>query len=64
MNSTFLGFLVALVGILLFFASFNALLRCAAELKKIREHLDRLTPEALLALKTARRANAEGQQGV
>lgn len=45
----------AVLSLVVFLVSLNALLKCAAELKKIREHLDKLTPEALLSLKTARR---------
>ena len=48
----------AVLSLLVLLVSLNALLKCAAELKLIRLHLDKLTPEALTALKTARRTAA------
>lgn len=48
----------AVLSLIVLLVSLNALLKCAAELKLIRLHLDKLTPEALTALKTARRAAA------
>lgn len=50
----------AVLGLVIMLVSLNALLACARELKAIRTHLDRLTPEALLALKTARRSQETG----
>lgn len=46
----------AVLGLVVALVSLNALLACARELKAIRLHLDRLTPEALLSLKSARRS--------
>jgi hypothetical protein len=46
----------AVLSLVVLLVSLNALLKCAAELKQIRLHLDKLTPEALTALKTARRS--------
>lgn len=46
----------AVLSLVVLLVSLNALLKCAAELKKIREHLDRMSPEVLTHLKTARRS--------
>ena len=48
----------AVLSLVILLVSLNALLKCAAELKKIREHLDRMSPEVLTHLKTARRNGA------
>lgn len=56
MNPNFAAFLVSALGLVVTLLALNALLTCARELKAIRTHLDRLTPEALLALKSARRS--------
>jgi uncharacterized membrane protein YqgA involved in biofilm formation len=52
-------FLASVLGLVVTLLALNALLSCARELKAIRQHLDRLTPEALLALKSARRTGTE-----
>lgn len=46
----------AAIGLVLFLLAFSALRTCARELTAIRTHLDKLSPEALLHLKTARRS--------
>jgi len=48
----------AVLSLVILLVSLNALLKCAAELRKIREHLDRMSPEVLVAMKTARRNGA------
>jgi len=60
MEASPLAFLSALLGLVVALLALNALLSCARELRAIRAHLDRLTPEALLALKTARRSQESG----
>jgi len=45
----------ALLGLVLFLLAFFAIRTCARELTAIRAHLDKLSPEALLHLKTTRR---------
>lgn len=52
-------FLSGVVSLVVLLLSLNALLSCARELKAIRSHLDKLAPEALLSLKTTRRAGGE-----
>lgn len=59
MNPEFVAFVGAVLGLVVTLLALNALLTCARELKVIRQHLDRLTPEALLALKSARRGGPE-----
>ncbi|HAM58127.1 MAG TPA: hypothetical protein DCQ64_23045 [Candidatus Rokubacteria bacterium] len=49
----------ALLGLVLFLMAFFALRACARELTAIRKHLDKLAPEALANLKTARRAKPD-----
>lgn len=49
----------AFLGLILFLLAFFALRTCARELTAIRVHLDKLTPEALLHLKTSRRAKVD-----
>lgn len=56
MDPTFAVFLASAIGLVVTLLALNALLACARELKAIRLHLDRLTPEALLSLKSARRS--------
>lgn len=51
-------FAAAVLSFVVLLVSLNALLKCAAELKAIRQHLDKLTPEALVALEAARRTGA------
>lgn len=48
----------AILSLVVALVALNALLKCAAELKLIRLHMDKLTPEALTALKTARRSGS------
>lgn len=60
MNSDFLAFLSAVLSLVIVLLVLNAVLTCARELKTIRQHLDRLTPEALVALKASRRSGVEG----
>lgn len=60
MESSPISFIAAVLGLVVALLALNALLSCARELRAIRGHLDRLTPEALLALKTARRSQEPG----
>ncbi len=46
----------AALGLILFLLAFFALRTCAKELTAIRTHLDKLSPEVLLYLKTLRRS--------
>lgn len=57
MEPNFAFFASAVVTLVITLLGLNALMTCARELGAIRKHLDKLTPEALLALKTGRRAN-------
>lgn len=57
--ATFLGFVLTVAALVCVILAYSALLTCAKELTAIRKHMDKLTPEALLALKTARRSGPE-----
>lgn len=48
----------AALALVIFLMVFSAIRTCARELTAIRHHLDKLSPEAILHLKTTRRAAA------
>ena len=60
--ATFLGFVLTIAALVCVVLGYRAILTCARELTAIRKHLDRLTPEALLHLKTERRNGASQPQ--
>ncbi len=60
MSSSFAVLVEAILGLVIMLVALNALLTCARELGAIRKRLDRLAPEAMTSLKSARREKVEG----